>query len=68
MSVEQISAIYSDVNSFDQTIYSKRTSTLQCGDEHLRLVTITLPTEKLLEKEIICPSENPAAEPNATLK
>jgi hypothetical protein len=62
MSVEQIAAIYSDVNSFDQTSYSKRTSTLQSGDEHLRLVTITQPTEKQLDKEIDSPSDKPGAD------
>ncbi len=57
MIAEQMAAIYSDVNSFDQTTYSKRTSTLQSGDEHLRLVTVTRPTEVLSEKEVSCPSE-----------
>ncbi len=57
MSVEQMAAIYSDVNSFDQTTYSKRTSTLQSGDEHLCLVTVTRPAEVLSEKEISCPAE-----------
>ncbi len=67
MSVEQIAAIYSDVNSYDQTIYSKRTSTLQSGDEHLRLVTIILPTEKQLDKEIDSPSDKPAADSKSAL-
>lgn len=67
MSVEQLASIYSDVNSFDQTIYSKRTSTLQTGDEYLRVVTITRPTDKLVEQSMFSPLEELPADPGANV-
>ena len=57
MDTEQTATIFSDVNTFDQTTYSKRTSTLQPIDEHLRVVTIARPIEKSIEKETSYSSE-----------
>ena len=62
MDAEQIATIFSDVNTFDQTTYSRRTSTLQPTDEHLRVVTIIRPTEKSIEKETSYSGEKPDAE------
>ena len=62
MDAEQTATIFSDVNTFDQTTYSRRTSTLQPIDEHLRVVTIARPTEKSIEKETLYSSEKPDEE------
>ena len=62
MDAEQIATIFSDVNTFDQTTYSRRTATLQPTDEHLRVVTIARPTEKSIEKEILYSGEKPEEE------
>jgi hypothetical protein len=59
---EQFATIFSDVNTFDQTTYSRRTSTLQPTDEHLRVVTITRLTEKSIEKETLYSGEKPEEE------
>jgi len=59
---EQFATIFSDVNTFDQTTYSRRASTLQPTDEHLRVVTIVRPTEKSIEKEILYSGEKPEEE------
>ena len=62
MGTDQMATIYSDVNTFDQTTYSKRSSTLQSDNEHLKVVTIAQPSEKSTEKDISYPSGNPSEE------
>ena len=62
MDAEQTATIFSDVNTFDQTTYSRRTSTLQPPDEHLRVVTVARPMEKSIEKDTSYSGEIPAEE------